>query len=411
MTAAPYPIRILTADDWPAALHVDSNAFGMAVDEEGEKEQLRFVEWGRWIGAFDDSDLVGLTAVYSFTMSLPGGAQPVAGVTWVGVLPTHRRRGILRSLMTEQLHGLHETGAEPWAALWASEPVIYGRFGYGLASRKLTLVVPRSADAVRSDAPYDPALRVRLNPVEDWKPTAPVYETLTATRPGLVHRTEQWHERSVLDLPSMREGRSPLRCVVAEDAGGVRGYARYAVKAAWGPAGSGSTVHVRELVSVDPAAHAALLRYLCDLDLTAEVELWNLPEDDPAWFLLTDFRRAVPRANDALHVRLVDVDRSLSQRTYETELDVVLDVDDQLCPWNSGRWRLRGGPDGATCERTTGPADVALPVVALGSAYLGGPTLLELSRAGLVREQRAGALAAASAAFAHDPKPWTAFVF
>lgn len=411
MSPDAFPIRPLVPDEWPAVLHVDGSAFGAPWDEAVNEADLRTVEWGRWTGAFDGDDLVGTAAIYSFTMSVPGGAQPVAGVTWVGVLPTHRRRGILRSLMAHQLHGLHDQGAEAWAALWASEPAIYGRFGYGAASNRLTLTVQRSDRAVRLEAPRDPGLRLRLHPVDDWKAVAQVYESFAATRPGVVRRTDAWQERAVLDLPSQREGRSPLLCVVAEDASGIRGYARYGVKSDWSTGTAGGKVHVRELVAADPAAHAELLRYLCDLDLTSVVDLWNVPVDDPAWHWLTDIRRAAPRVSDALYVRLVDLDRALVQRTYTTEVDVVLDVSDDLCPWNAGRWRLQGGPEGATCTRTTDGADVSVPVASLGAAYLGGPTLLELARAGLAREERAGALAATGRAFAHDPAPWTAFVF
>ena len=411
MSTSPYPIRTLVPDDWPAVVDVDTSAFGFEGDEALGREDLKVVEWGRWIGASDEDELVGVAAIHSFTMGVPGGAQPVAGVTWVGVRPTHRRRGILTSLMTEQLHGLHEQGAEPWATLWASEPVIYGRFGYGLASQRMTLTIPRSARALRAEAPADPSLRLRMHPLEDWKAVAPVYDALPATRPGMVHRTELWHERAILDLPVLRAGRSPMRCVVAEDSSGVRGYARYAVKAEWGDGGAASTVHVKELVASDPAAQATLLRFVCDLDLSKEAELWNVPVDDPSWYWLSDVRRARPRVSDALYVRLVDLDRALAQRAYLTDVDVVLEVTDDLCPWNAGRWRLRGGPDGASCERTDDPADVALPVTSLGAVYLGGPTLLELERAGLVREETGGAVAAASAAFAHDPAPWTAFIF
>ena len=411
MSPSAYPVRTLVADDWPAILDVDTSAFGNEPDEDMGREDLKLVEWGRWIGASDGADLVGVAAIHSFTMGVPGGAQPVAGVTWVGVRPTHRRRGILTGLMTEQLHGLHEQGAEPWAALWASEPVIYGRFGYGLASRRLTLTIPRSAHALRADAPSDPTLRLRLHPLEDWKSVAPVYDAQPAARPGMVHRTEAWHERAVLDLPAMRPGRSAMRCVVAEDASGVRGYARYAVQTVWDDGGAGHVVHVKELLASDAAAHATLLRFVCDLDLSKDVELWNVPEDDPAWFWLTDVRRARPRVSDALYVRLVDVDRALAQRTYSTDVDVVLEVTDGLCPWNAGRWRLSGGPDGATCVRTDGPADLALPVTSLGAAYLGGTTLAQLGRAGLASERTSGRLATASAAFAGDVAPWTAFIF
>jgi predicted acetyltransferase len=407
----PTTIRTLTPDEWPLVVEVDSNAFGFTVEPEIMEEEKSVVEWERLSGSFDGDALVGLAAIYSFDVSVPGGRQPVAAVTWVGVLPTHRRRGVLTGLMTHQLHGLHDTGVEPVAMLWASEPVIYGRFGYGLASLRLALTVPRSPSAVRRDALDGVDLRLRLHPAEDWKAVRPAYEAMAATRPGMIWRNDTWHERGVQDVASAREGYSALRCVVAEDDDDIHGYARYATKQNWQAGGPNGTVRVRELVAADTATEAALLRYLADLDLMAEVELWNLPVDDAAWHLLTDPRRAQPRVSDGLYLRLVDVDRALATRGYTTDVDVVLDVRDPFCPWNEGRWRLRGGPEGATCERTDADADLALPVTSLGGAYLGGTTLAELGRARLVEEVRPGALAAASRAFAHDPKPWCPFIF
>jgi predicted acetyltransferase len=404
-------IRTLTPDDWPAVVSVDSNAFGTTFVDELLEEEQEVVEWDRWIGTYDGNELVGVAAIHSFTMTVPGGKQPVAAVTWVAVLPTHRRRGILRGQMTHQLHGLHESGGESVAALWASEPAIYGRFGYGLASLRMTLTVPRSDRAVRPAAVAGSQLRVRLHPVEDWKAVVPAYDAVAAQRPGMMWRDDRWSERSARDIPSMREGASARRCVVAEDANGIRGYARYATKQEWNQGGAAGTVRVNELLAPDVETEAVLLRFLADIDLTAQVELWNMPVDDPAWHVLTDPRRAEPKLSDGLYIRLVDVDRALTSRTFATELDVVLDVADELCPWNAGTWRLAAGADGVTCERTDAEADLAMPVASLGAAYLGGTSLAELGRAGLVDERRTGALAVTSRAFAHEPKPWCAFIF
>src|SRR5213079_1486255 len=99
-------------------------------DQQYESER-RIWERYRSTIASEDGQIVGHTGTFSHLMSVPGGQLPVAGVTMVGVRPTHRRRGILRDLMRSQLTDVHEAGREPLAALTASEPVIYPRFGYG----------------------------------------------------------------------------------------------------------------------------------------------------------------------------------------------------------------------------------------------------------------------------------------
>ncbi len=416
MTASPltlFPVRVLTDEDWPAILEVDGNAFGNTFEAEVVDAERSLHEPGRTLGAFDGPTLVGLTSAFSFDLTVPGAVVPAAGVSWVGVLPTHRRRGVVRGLMTTQLYDVHERGREAVAILWASEPVIYGRFGYGLASRAYSMKVPRSAHALRSDAPDDPALRLRLVPADDWKLTADVYAGAAAERPGMIGRDERWHRRAASDFPSLREGRSALRCVVAEDDSGPRGYARYSTKPDWSTPIPSGAVNVHEVVAVDGAALAALYRYLFDLDLMGVTELSNVPVDSPLLHWLNNSRATKPIWQDALYVRLVDVGTALAQRSYSTPLDVVLEVTDEICPWNHGRWRLIGGPDGARCDRSEDAPDLALSVTDLGGAYLGGTALGELATAGRVQVRAGGAdmLSSVSAAFCTSPAPWCPFIF
>ena len=410
---SPFPVRVLTDEDWPAILEVDSNAFGSTFGAEVLEGEQVLHEPGRTLGAFDGPTLVGLTSAFSFDLTVPGAVVPAAGISWVGVLPTHRRRGVLRGLMGTQLYDVRERGREAVAILWASEPVSYGRFGYGLASSAYALKVPRSAHALRSDSPTDPALRLRLAPAEDWKLTADVYAAAAAARPGMIARDDRWHRRAASDFPSLREGRSALRCVVAEDDTGIRGYARYSTKPDWSTPAPSGTVDVREVIAVDGAALAALYRYLFDIDLMGVTEMWNVPADSPLLHWLNNTRSTRPIWHDGLYVRLVDVGIALAQRRYSAPVDVVLEVTDQVCPWNDGRWRLVGGPDGARCERSEDEPDLTLGVTDLGAAYLGGTALGGLAAADRVQVRAGGAdlLPAVSAAFSTSPAPWCPFVF
>ncbi len=405
-----WPVRVLGADAWEAFIDVDSHAFGTTFPVEIGESERPYFGLGRDIGAYDGDTLVGIANAYEFDLTVPGGTVPTAGVSWVGVLPTYRRRGVLSSLMSSQLTSLHEQGKEPVAALWASEPQIYGRYGYGLATRHWSATVPRGATALLPDAPADDRLRLRLVPADDWSLTAPLYDAVAPTRPGMFARDERWWTRAVRDDESMRQGRSALRCVVAKDDGGVRGYSRYATKASFGADFGQGVVVVREVMAADPATLATLYRYLFDLDLMGSTELWNLPVDDPLVHWLTNPRRAKPETGDAVYVRLVDVDRALAARTYAADVDVVLDVTDTRCPWNAGRWRLTGGTDGATCRRTDDSAELALDVRELGAAYLGSTSLVELAAAGRVQGS-AEAVRAAATAFAHSPAAWCPVVF
>ncbi|GAA2155285.1 GNAT family N-acetyltransferase [Kitasatospora kazusensis] len=408
----PAPIvRALAPQEWEAWYRGLEVAFGGQEEEPQERELWRgLTELDRSLSAWDGPAQVGGAGAFSFRLAVPGGAVlPAAGVTMVGVLPTHRRRGLLTALMRRQLDDIRARG-EALAVLTASESAIYGRFGYGLGTWRLSLTVPRAKVRLRS--PGDASVRLRLaDPAESSPACERLYASRVALRPGMLERRPDWERLPLLDAPGSRGGYSPLQCVLAEDrgTGQLLGYARYAVDVAWTaadvPAG---TVRVRDIEAQSPQVYAALWSFLLDLDLTDTVTVRSRPVDDPLLHLVSDPRRLDARISDSMFVRLVDVGAALRGRGYAAPVEVVLDVTDEFCPWNTGRWKLHsGGPGkGAVCEPTTERADLALAVRELGSAYLGGTNLTALAAAGLVTELRDGALAEASRAFASDVAPW-----
>ncbi|MFH9083138.1 GNAT family N-acetyltransferase [Streptomyces sp. NPDC017673] len=378
---------------------------GAASAEERELDKS-LTEFHRSLAAWDGDALVGTSGAFSFRMTVPGGAVvPTAGVTMVSVAATHRRRGVLTSMMRRLLDDARGK-AEPLAALFASEPAIYGRFGYGAATSQLiaeidtgrvTLAVPEGTD--------EPRLRYAA-PAEVLAQCEAVYAALVPRRPGMLARQPGWERAALLDPESEREGASALQCVVAERDGEITGYTRFRTKMGWGRSGHDGTVTLEDLAALDPASEAALWRFLFGIDLMTTLKMRARPVDDAWQYLVSDIRRCLPQQRDAGYVRLVDVGAALTARTYLTPVDVVFEVEDAFCPWNAGRWRLTGDPKGASCERTADAADVALSVRELGAAYLGGATLLSLAAAGWVRELRPGALTEASVAFGSPVAPW-----
>ncbi|MET9497271.1 GNAT family N-acetyltransferase [Streptomyces sp. NPDC006552] len=400
-------VRVLARDEWEHWYARLEMAFGGVAEAPQERrlwEELTRLD--RSIGVWDGAECVGTAGAFAFRVSVPGGAfVDAAGVTMVSVAATHRRRGILTSMMRRQLDDVRAWG-EPLAVLTASEPAIYGRFGYGIATRQAALTVDSSRVRIAAPAGTD-EVRLRFaDPGEAAGRCEEVYRRTVGTRPGMLARGDGWERLALLDPPEERNGASPLQCVVAERDGRTAGYARFHNK----PESRGSVpqgrVQVREVTALDPAAYAALWRLLCDIDLTDTVEVRNRPVDDPLFSLVSDIRRCAVRVRDSLHVRLVEVGAALEARTYLTPVDVVFEVEDAFCPWNAGRWRLAGDAQGASCERTREPADLALSVRELGAAYLGDASLTELAGAGRVRELRPGALTEASVAFGSPVAPW-----
>ena len=412
MGEMPYPIRPVDKAEFDGFWDVVESAFNLSEPATTRKVAQPLIEFDRTLAAVDGDQFVGTTTACTFTMGIPGGARPVAGISAVGVLPTHRRRGVLSSLMRRQLTELHETG-EAIAALHASEATIYGRFGYGCASDELNLSIRRGEAAYVPNAPHDPRLRLRATVPDQARPLlAEVYARQPTDRPGFLPRNDAWWGDILHDPENQRRGFGAAQCVIAEDDDGPRGYAVFAMRPAWTdthlPDGR---LAIRDLFAADPAAYAAVWRHLLDRDLISTVTAIGRPVDDPIQYLLTDPRRLRVGVSDGLWVRLVDVGRALSQRAYATSIDTVVEVDDQLCPWNAGRWRLTGDTTGATCEPTNRPADVTLPVSALGAAFLGAPVLSARAGAGLVRELRPGTLTRLARALAWDPAPWCPMVF
>jgi predicted acetyltransferase len=311
-------------------------------------------------------------------------------------------------MMVAHLEAIHERGQEAIAALYASEAALYGRYGFGLASRTAALTVRSPEARLRVPPPGPPRHGAPEDLVADMRA---VYEAVWRERPGLLSRDDRsWKER-ISDLPSERHGAGRLRAAVADGDAGPEGFATFAVRKHERDRHPADVVVLRELIAETPAAAATLWHFLVGLSLTRSVTWDMAPEDEPLIHLLADPRAVDLTISDGLFVRLVDVPRALSERTYSSPVDVVLDVADERCPWNARRVRLAGDPSGASCEPTTAPADLALSATELGAAHLGGTTLDALAAAGRVQELTPGALTAAARAFRGTRAPWCPEMF
>ncbi|MFI8005756.1 GNAT family N-acetyltransferase [Streptomyces sp. NPDC086010] len=401
-------LRVLSRADWDAWLSCVEVGFGgVPISPEGREMYAALAEPDRSLGHWDGPDCVGTAGAYSFRVAVPGGrVVPAAGISMVTVAPTHRRQGLLTAMMRRQLDGIRSVG-EPLAVLLASEPAIYGRFGYAAATSETNLRIDTSRVRIAAPGGTDGVRLRRVPPADALDACEAVYGRLAASRPGTPLRQPGWERVPVSDPESARKGGSPLQCVLAERDGEVTGYVTYHLHPAWDDSGPRGTVAVRDLMGLDPASYAALWRFLSGIDLTSVVECRNRPADDAVLRLVSDVRRCEVRSRDGLYVRLVELGQAMEARGYRTPVDVVLEVEDTFCPWNAGRWRLTADAEGAAaCRRTNDDPELALSVNELAAAYLGGVSLTALAAAGLVRELRAGALAAASLALSSDTQPW-----
>jgi len=370
-------LRRAVADDFPAIAELDGASFGYHYAEQDLADARLDMDPERALVAVDADRIVGVSAELPLCMSVPGGEIRAMGLTWVSVELTHRRRGIQRALIEQQLR---EHAADGWvaSALTASEGGIYGRYGYGVATQARRTVVDRSRARLRENV--DTSAVRRLTTAEARPQLLELHERWRVRTPGAVTRWPERWELMLLDRERHRHGMSGLFHLVHPD-----GYVSYRIR---GDDADGDARHVCRIVDyvpVTPAAHAALWQTLLAMDLVATIESEQIPLDDPLGHLLTDAREVrTAWLRDDLWLRPLDVRGLLSARSYGVEIETVLAVTDPLL--GNDRYLLRGGPggDGAECERVDRAADVVLDVAALGAVVLGGVRLAELARAGRV---------------------------
>jgi predicted acetyltransferase len=402
-------VRACRQDDLPRFLDACQRAFHQHVRDIEVVRDTKLLRPERAFAAFDGEDVVGTAGAFEFRLSLPGGEAPAAGVTMVGVLPSHRRRGILRDLMRAQLDDAYERN-EPVAILLASEDAIYQRFGYGLAADQGHIDVERDRTGWLDDP--GPEGKTHLVSLEEAMKHIPaIYDRVREQTPGLFARSTEWWENHTLpDDEEHRHGAGPMFCAVLEIDGRDEAYALYRVKPGWPEGIPRGKLIVKEAAATSPPAAREIWRFLFGIDLVDKIEAWFLPSDFPIYLMMLEPRRLRYTYGDSLWLRLVDVRSALAARSYAMEGSISFKVADAFCPWNEGTWRLSF--DGRVeVDPTEDQTDLGLDVRDLAAAYLGGFSFTRLAAAGRVQELRPGALARADAMFRTERAPWCPEIF
>lgn len=416
-------IRVGRATDPERYLATDHAVWFAEVPAASTEEQLLGLPDDRRFAAEVDGSepgtYPGIYGVFPLTLSVPGpeaGARQVscAGLTWVGVHPDHRRTGVLSAMLRHHFEQVHEEAGTHVSALHASEPAIYGRHGYGLASLEMEVSLGRgttlTAPALDGAAA---AVTTHLATVSDPDVPKRMREChLAGAGVGSVVGEAGYYARICHQLPEHLRDKEPWRVLFARRDGVDVGFAMFRRTHKWERARPAGEISVWALVG-DPAAQLALLRRLVDFDLIGTVKVGTVGVDDPLLLWVGGPRSTSDVATyDSLWVRLVDLAAALQDRAWSAPCDVVVEVEDTAAPWNHGSWRIRADDAGeATVERTTAESDVRLRVEALGGAYLGGGNLVALQRAGLVGERRTGAVAELWRAMRTEVSPTAAVGF
>lgn len=401
-------IRPIPEDDLEMFATAGAAAFGSAVADHIDEER-HILEFDRTLAAFDGEEIVSTAGAFSFQLTVPGAVAPAAGVTWVTVKPTHRRQGVLTQMMRRQLNDVRDKG-EPLAVLWASESVIYGRFGYGVSTLGAEFEIDRpwARLAHGSRGPGKLRLVSREEALAAWPA---IYAEVAATQPGMFARSEDWWKYKILMFEELKpEQKSYKFRVQYEEDGKPLGYALYTVASRWTRNNPDGTLEVEEMMTLSDGAYTSLWNYIFGVDLISTVKIWRRRAQEPLIWLLDEPRRLYGSTHDALWLRVVDVERALEARRYADDGRITIEVRDSFCPWTEGRYQLEGGPDGATCKKTTHEPDLTMSAADLGAAYLGGVKFSTLQRAGRVHGDPE-AVRRADGMFDWHVEPWCPEIF
>ena len=400
-------VRAIEPDEFETMRQTMGVVFGFD-PPEGDEGFRRLVPLDRTRCGFDEGQMVSTLGTFALTMSVPGGAVPCGGTTMVAVVPTHRRRGLLREMMRSHLDDVREH-EEPIAGLWASDSAIYGRFGYGCASVSYEVTVGRGHVDLHRLAPD--AVPVRMIDRDEAVRVAPaVYDQLQVRYPGFFARSPDWWEsRSFRDTDASRHGATSLRYAVVDDEEGVAGYVTFRTKSDWDEGHGSGEVRVKDLFGTTPESWGALWSFVVSQDLVSQTVADLRSPRDPIFDLLEGSRRARAVRSDGLWIRIMDVPKALMARAYSSPIEVVLGVSDPL-GYVSGTYRLSADSAGAACSASNDEPDVLIDLEDLGAGYMGMPRFRELARVGRLSGSD-HALAAMDAAFHWDPQPWCPEIF
>ncbi len=401
--------RTIEPDEVDDFLLSVSHAFSEStLDDFDALRDKQRLEADRCFVAIDEGKIVGCTGVYSWLTTVPGGAGvPTSGVTTVGVLPTHRRKGILRELMKRTLDQSAERG-EALSTLFASQGAIYHRFGFGLSTRGLEFDVATRGSGFLPW--FERSGTVRLLSHDDaLEPITKVYRAEAPRRPGMIQLSEK--DVAWLMTEPKKTEEKPFYAVHFDDDGNPDAFATYKSKHDWPQGLPQVELKVTQMIANTSEGAANIWRFLLDVDLVHNVVTWTRPVDDPLQYLLAEPRVMRAKLYDEMWGRPVDVAVALEARTYDADGRVVVEVHDATLPANDGTYELTAESGKGSCAKVDAEPDLVCPVNAVGAAYFGGTSWRSLAAAGMVTERTPGALATADAMFASYPAPWASFTF
>jgi predicted acetyltransferase len=393
-------LRAITESEIPNFVRAIDLGFGNSTPDSRIEAETRIIECDRSFAVFDGEQIVGTIGAQTLPISLPGGGLgSCSGIAYVTVKPSHRRRGILTAMMTNQLAQSGERG-ETFSMLWASEALIYGRYGFGVATATQNASIEKVDAKFRRGVVDAPGTLGMMSGEAARAHMQRVWNTAMQTWAGMLERRDNWWDFTIASPEHERHGGSDRMWVVYMNGGKPEGYVVYRIDPDAGE------LAVEELIWTTDDAHKGLWNYLFGVDLIKTISYWNLTLDDPLQWRVQDARRLRRVELDGMWLRLVDVKAALESRSYSADGELTIRVNDGFCPWNDGTYRLTVESGEATVAEVDAAGDLTLDADALGAAYMGGVTFSTLSAASRAESPSADQLAWADAMFKTERLPW-----
>ncbi len=406
-------IRPIRDDELVEYMRVGGIGFLDRADPAALADEVRPIwDLTRNHAAFDDGSICGTFRSWASELTVPGGQHlPTSCIAGVSVMATHRRQGILRRLVAAE-HEAALARGEVVATLYASEYPIYGRFGYGPATRFATFTI----DTRRTSFHPSPSAGGSIDMVVPDEGTREivraVYERWRLARTGELRRRPHVWDFELGLRATVWDRWKGFVAIHRDAAGEPDGYARFTVEEHWQDRQPANVLKLDELHGLHDEVTADLWRFLASIDWVASIVAERRMPSDPLPWLLTNARAAVVGGvGDALWVHLLDVPRALAARTYAGEGRLVVEVVDGDA---RSRVQVEVGPDGATVKPTRRSPQVTVAAAVLGAAYLGGTRLRDAAIAhgpAAAEEHRAGALAEFEGWLRTPVEPWCSTTF
>lgn len=399
-TVAPEP------DRWPEMVAFDARNFGLPADTFADAGTRDTMDLTRFRVAVDDGRMVAMAGSVPVELTLPGGALiPMTGVTWVSVVPSHRRRGLLVRLLGE-IHAVGRERGEPVQGLFASEAGIYARQGYGESTERWTVEL----DAAEVRHHVRGFVNDATLPVTDVLDVAStdalraLFDTARRQRPGEIGRSEaQW--RAIISRWSTAKGDAlPVQVVMCDG-----GWAAYRITPRWDAVERGGrpghVMTVVDMVALTAEATRSLWDRLVRTDLVATIHTNVLAPDHALPLLLSDRRWLRTTAlHDGLWLHVADPVTCFATRTYASNDRLVLGIEGRMLA-------VEGSPDGAQCAWVDEAPDLIVEAGALGALLVGPRSLHRLVAAGPVTPVTSGSSERAARFFAADQQAHCSTLF